>query len=89
LNTSVTPLELEPIEKLDEEAYLATQRQIGIRMHRPAMSANRQCWPDAAKVARQLAHDPIPDRATHQQSVQKNDDRSLSRPIFVADRSRG
>ena len=35
--------ELEPIQELDQQPYLAAQRQIGTRVHRPAMSTHRQC----------------------------------------------
>jgi hypothetical protein len=81
-------LELEPLQELDQEANLASQREVGIRIHRSTVGTHRHGRTDAANVARQLLYDSVPERAVHQQPVQQNDHGPRSGPVLVADRSR-
>ena len=65
--------EFEPVEEIHDEAGETGRCEIGVRVHRREMRAEREIWDEAAIGRSQVGNDVAPEVAVVEQTVEKHD----------------
>ncbi len=81
-------VEAERVEEIDDEPGDTRGSEVGVRVHRGRVRAQRQVGDDAAEVGRQPLGDALPEAAVDQQAVEE-DERLAGAAVAVADRALG
>jgi len=77
--------QVEPLDELAEQSRDPGHREVGVRVHRMPMRAQRQRGEEAAVVCAQVRDDVAPQRAVHHQAVREHDRGPVAAGVLVVD----